>query len=69
MTVTTKERFDRLQIKGGDKALVLFIQRAEFRAQRRAQQFPLEYFFFYFHIFTQFKKIIFRKISIPKLRL
>ena len=33
------------------------------------QQFPLEYFFFYFHIVTQFKKIIFRKIFAPKLRL
>ena len=29
MTVSAKERFDRLQIKGGDKALVLFIQGAD----------------------------------------
>ena len=40
MTVGAKKRFDRLPIKGGDKALVLFIQGAEFRAQRRAS-FPL----------------------------
>ena len=46
-----------------------FDQIIEKYVEMNVQQFPLEYFFFYFHIFTKFKKIIFRKVSAPELRL